>query len=331
MKANNPTMEYTAPDNATRIGLVGTGTIGAGWAAYFLSRGLYVTATDPHPDAEKTLRTVIERAWPSLEQLGLEAGASPDRLRFTTSIDAALKDADFIQESVPEKEAIKDSVIATISEAARPNVVIASSTSGIVPSRLQRRCKNPRRMLVGHPFNPVYLLPLVEVVGGEQTAPETIDWAMAFYRHCGKTALHCNKEMPGHFANRLQDAVMGEMLHLIAEGAASTADLDTALTAGPGLRWTLIGSFITGHMAAGEGGLREVFNGKYGGAHTCVPYPELDKAAVEQIIDDTQSRVAGRSLHTMEKMRDEFLVGLIKLRTGIEAKYGFSQSCFLKN
>ena len=323
-------VDIVAPDAVKQIGLVGTGMIGSAWAAHFLARGLDVIATDPNPEAETKLRAAVEKAWHLLEQLGLANGANPNRLSFTTSIDEALKDADFIQESTPEQEDIKDKVMAAISKAAHPNVVIASSTSGIVPTRLQAQCKNPERMIVGHPFNPVYLIPLVEVVGGKQTAPETIDWAMEFYQHWGKTPLHCRIETPGHLANRLQDAVLSEAMQLIADGVATTGELDTALTAGPGLRWALIGSLLTAHMAAGGAGLRDVLNGKFGSSyHSHFQGPDLSEAIAERIVEDTQSQVAGRSVNEMEQMRDEFLVGILKLRADIEAKYSFNQSRFL--
>jgi len=314
------------PAEVKQVGLVGTGTIGSAWAAHFLAQGLDVVATDPSLQAEKHLRAAIDNAWPSLEQLGLAKNASRDRLRFTTSIDVALKDADFIQESAPENNNIKDKVMAAISKAVRPDVVIASSTSNIVPTRLQAYCENPQRMIVGHPFNPVYLIPLVEVVGGKQTASETIHWAMDFYRHWGKTPLHCRTEIPGHLANRLQEALGNEAMHLIADGIATTAEVDTALTAGPGLRWALMGSFMTGRLAAGEGGLRDVLAGKF---DSDVSNSDLSEEMVDRIVVDNQSQVAGRSLQEIEQMRDEFLVGLLKLRADIEAKYGFNQGRFL--
>jgi len=326
---NNNVKITVAPKEVKQVGLVGTGTIGAAWAAHFLSRGLDVVATDPRPQAEKRLRTTIDNAWPSLEKLGLAENASPDRLSFTTSIEVALVEADFIQESTPENEAIKDKVMAAISAAARPEVVIASSTSGIVPTRLQAQCKNPQRMLVGHPFNPVYLIPLVEVVGGKQTTPETIRWSMEFYQHWGKSPLHCRHEILGHLANRLQDALSNEALHLIADGIATTAELDAALTTGPGLRWALMGSFLTGHLAAGKGGLREVLGGKFGPDVSNLKSPHLSEEIVNNIVKSTDLQVAGRSLKEIENMRDEFLVGLLKLRTEIETKYGFDQGRFL--
>ena len=217
--------------------------------------------------------------------------------------------------------------MAAISLEARPDIVIASSASGIVPTRLQAHCKNPQRMIVGHPFNPVYLIPLVEVVGGKHTAPETIQWAMEFYQHCGKAPLHCRVEKPGHLANSLQDALLNEAIRLIADGIATTGELDMALTAGPGLRWALIGSFLSAHIAAGEGGLRDIFTGKFDPGALMVENPDWN--VINRAITENQSQVAGRSLHEIEQMRDEFLVGVLKLRRKIEAKYGFNQGRFL--
>lgn len=318
-----------SPKEVKQVGLVGAGLIGSAWAAHFLARGLDVIATDPDPAAEQKMRSTIDTAWHSLEQLGLAKNASPDRLQFSTSMDIALKDADFIQESTPEREEIKDTVMAAISEVARPDVVIASSTSGIIPSRLQVHCKNPERMIVGHPFNPVYLMPLVEVVGGKQTSPEVVHWAMAFYQHWGKSPLHCRTEVLGHIANRLQSAIQAEAMQLVADGVATTDELDAALTDGPGLRWALIGSFLTGHMASGSAGLRDVLEGKFGASYfSHFQGPELNQTQVECVVEDTLSQVAGRNLQEIEQMRNEFLVGVLKLRADIESRYGFTQGRF---
>jgi len=318
-----------APDEVTQVALVGAGTIGAGWAAHFLAQGLDVIVSDPGPHAEKKLRAQVDTCWPQLTRLALAENASRERLRFVTSIEAAVEQADFIQESTPEQEAVKDSVIAAISHAAKPDVVIASSTSGMVPTRLQTHCRQPQRLIVGHPFNPVYLVPLVEVVGGEQTAPETIEWAMAFYRHWGKTPLHCRTESPGHIANRLQDAVLTEAMQLIAEGVATTDEVDTALSAGPGIRWALMGPLLTMHMAAGEGGLSDVLSGKFGSTYySHFQGPQLDKLTQQSMVDSLQRQIAERPLQDLEQIRDEFLVGVLKQRAAIYAKYGFDSSRF---
>ena len=322
MEGSDSLLIAMAPGKVREIAVVGTGTIGAAWAAHFLAQGFNVIAADPNPGADERVRSVIKKAWPVLAKLGLASGASPDRLRFTSSIDNAVKNADFVQESTPERETIKDEVIAAISKTAAPHVVIASSTSGIIPSRLQRHCKNPERLIVGHPFNPVYLIPLVEVVGGRQTSPETIQWAIEFYRRINKTPLHCRVETPGHIANRLQDAVFAEAMQLIADEVANPEEIDLALTAGPGLRWALLGPFLLGHMAAGKGGLRDIIGGKFGENYHCdFQGPgTLTEKILEMVVDNTVSQIGDRSPEFLEKIRDEFLVGVLKLRAEIEAK-----------
>ena len=323
-------MTLLSPDEVKQIGIVGAGTIGSAWVAHFLARGLDVIATDPSPGAEKKLRASVVTLWPVLTKLGLASNASLDRLRFTSSIDEKFEGADFIQESTPEQEDIKDKVMAAISDVVSPHTVIASSTSGIIPSRLQMHCKNPGRMIVGHPFNPVHLVPLVEVVGGKQTAREVIDWAMQFYKCWGKSPVHCRVETPGHLANRLQDAVLSEALQIIAEGTANTMELDAAMSCGPGLRWGLMGPLLTAHMAAGEGGLYDVLTGKFGTSYySHFQGPDLNQEDISRLMEDIESQTTGYSLATMEKMRDEFLLGVLKLRTDIEGKYGFDRGCFV--
>ena len=316
------------PCDVQQIALVGTGTIGAAWAAHFLAQGLDVIATDPGSSAEEKLRMAVDAAWPSLTQLGLAKGASRRRLRFASSIEECVAKADFIQESTPEREAIKDQVIADISRAAKPSVVIASSTSGIVPSRLQAQYKKPQRLVVGHPFNPVYLVPLVEVVGGEKTSPETIDWVMQFYQYWGKTPLHCRIENTGHLANRLQDAVFAEAMELVSEGVATAKELDTALSVGLGMRWALMGPFLKAHLTA-EGGLKDIFDGKISLSYfSHFQASDPSQQTIETIIGDTQAQMAGRSRQSLEEMRDEFLVGVLKLRAEIKDKYNFDGGAY---
>lgn len=328
MTENIPFKATVSPQAVKRIGLVGTGLIGSGWAAHFLAQGLDVIAYDPNPLAENTMRALVDRAWPSLERLGLAKEASRDRLQFSCQVED-LDTADFIQESTPEDNAIKDKVMAAISEVVGPEVIIASSTSSIVPTRLQTQCQHPERMIVGHPFNPVYLLPLVEVVAGRHTSPEAASWAMSFYQHWGKSPLLCRAETPGHLGNRLQAAIGAEARKLVTEGIATTSDVDAALSSGPGMRWALIGSFMTEHIAAGDGGLRETLMGKFDADSSSDEAPDSD--LIERILTGNQSQVAGRSLRELEQIRDEFLVGVLKLQADIQEKYGFTQSRFWKN
>jgi len=316
-----------APADVKRIGIVGTGVIGCGWAAHFLAQGLDVIATDPHPEAEKRLRTGIGKYWSALEELGLADGASPDRLTFTASFEEALAEADFIQESTPEDESLKNQIMAAIEKASLPNVIIASSTSGFMPTKLQAPCQHPERVIVGHPFNPVYLMPLVEVVGGEKTAPEAIRWAMEFYQHWGKQPLHCRFEIEGHLANRLQASISREMMHLIADGKATTGELDAALTNGPGLRWALMGTWLTYALSSGDKDIREVLKQDiptFQLPRSRLVAPEMTDILIGRIADGTHEQAAGRNIEELELMRDEFLVGLLKLRANIKTKYSLN-------
>ena len=208
-------MTRPEPENVERVACVGTGTIGGGWAAYFLSRGMDVIATDPGNDARETLERIVTGAWPKLESLGLAPGADPGRLRFTTSVEEAVDQAQFVQESAPDKEDLKIELFERIAGAAPADTVISSSSSKFLPSRLSTRATHPERCIVGHPFAPSYLIPLVEVVGGEKTSDEVLDWAVRFYRHAGKRPLRLKKEIEAYVANRIQHAVLAEAANLM--------------------------------------------------------------------------------------------------------------------
>ena len=238
-----------------RVAVIGAGTIGASWAAYFLSRGLPVAASDPSPGAPDLLRRMIENAWPTLMRLGGKPDADPTAWTFNADPVTALAGADFVQESAPERLDIKQELLQRIDAALPADVVIASSTSGLLASQLSARCAHPGRVLIGHPFNPPHLIPLVEVVGGAKGSPEAVAAAMAIYRAIGKHPIEIRKEVPGHLANRLQAALWREAVHLVAEGVASVADVDAAISEGPGLRWALMGPHATFHLAGGEGGI----------------------------------------------------------------------------
>ncbi len=240
-----------------RVAVVSTGVIGASWAAHFLARGLDVVATDPAPGAEERLRADVAAHWPTLERIGLVEGASPERLTFTADPAAAVAEADFVQENGPEREDVKHALFAVLDAAARPDVVLASSSSGMLPSVIARGAvKHPERVLVGHPFNPPHLIPLVEVVPGEKTSDQAIERAMAFYTAVGKRPIRLRQELPGHVANRLQAALWQEAYSLVERGIASVADVDTAISQGPGLRWAVLGPFANKHLSGGPGGLR---------------------------------------------------------------------------
>jgi len=239
-----------------RVAVVSTGVIGASWVAHFLAHGLDVTATDPADGAEERLRADVAAHWPLLERLGLADGASPQRLRFTSDPAEAVADADFVQENGPEREEVKNALFAVLDAAARPDVVLASSSSGLLPSTIARGApQHPQRVLVGHPFNPPHLIPLVEVVPGEKTSEAAVEQAMAFYTAAGKRPIRLRQELPGHVANRLQAALWQEAFSLVERGVASVADIDTAISQGPGLRWAILGPFLTKDLSGGPGGI----------------------------------------------------------------------------
>lgn len=241
------------------VAVVGTGVIGASWAAQFLGHGLDVVATDPSDGAEERLRADVAAHWPTVSRFGLADGASPERLTFTADVAEAAAVADFVQENGPERVEVKHALFAVLDAAARPDVVLASSSSGLLPTEIARGCPtHPERVVIGHPFNPPHLIPLVEVVPGERTSEEALHRAMAFYTAVGKRPIRLRHELPGHVANRLQAALWREAYSLVDRGVASVADIDTAISQGPGLRWAVLGPFANQHLSGGAGGLAHV-------------------------------------------------------------------------
>ena len=234
-----------------RVAVVGTGLIGSSWAALFLARGLDVSATDPAPNAERELRAYVERVWPVLQEIGLSPSASLDRLTFSADLQTAVAGADFVQENGPEREDYKVKMFADLDAALPPEVILASSTSGITMSTIQRGCRHPARCVIGHPFNPPHLIPLVEVVGGAATSIGTVERAEQFYTRLGKRTIRLHREVPGHVANRLQAALWREAVHLVNEGVVSVADVDAAVSWGPGLRWGAMGPNLIFHLGGG--------------------------------------------------------------------------------
>ena len=243
-----------------RVAVVGTGVIGASWTAYFLAQGLDVEATDPSPGAEQRLRETVARLWPSMERIGLRPGASQDRLRFHADLLDALKDVDFVQENGPENLEFKIDLFGRMDAALPADVVLASSSSGLLISKVQSACRHPQRVVLGHPFNPPHLIPLVEVIGGEHTSPEMLQAAMDFYTAIGKSSVNPRKEVKGHIANRLQAALWREAFHLVDQGVATVRDIDVAISQGPGLRWALLGPFMNLHLSGGQGGIEHLLD-----------------------------------------------------------------------
>jgi len=243
-----------------RIAVVGTGVIGASWSAYYLSRGFDVAATDPAPNAEANLRKYVDNAWPVLARAGLSAGASRERLTFTTNMSEALANADLVQENAPERPDFKIKLFAEMDQAAPPDAILASSSSTITMDVSQSACKRPERCVIGHPFNPPHIVPLVEVVGGAKTSEEVIERAMSFYASIGRKPIRLHKALPGHAANRLQAALYKEMLFLIQQGVLSVADADVAVNYGPGLRWGVMGQSLQWHLGGGAGGINTLWS-----------------------------------------------------------------------
>lgn len=299
------------------IAIVGTGVIGASWAAYYLSRGFDVIATDPAPNAEANLRKYVDEAWPLLSSVGLTPGASRDRLSFTTDMKQALSKADFVQENGPERPDFKMKLFADMDEATPVDSLIASSSSGITPSVMQSKCKHPERIVVGHPFNPPHVIPLVEVVGGAKTSPEAIEQAMAFYSSIGKKAIHLRKELPGHVANRLQAALYREMLYLIEQGVLSVEETDVAVCYGPGLRWGVMGQSLQWHLGGGAGGIRhfmEHLMDPLQGMMKALGNPNITPELKQTVVDGVMREAGGRSLDQLAQEENQIITGLLKLR-----------------
>lgn len=304
-----------APEDVRRVACIGAGVIGGGWAAHFLARGYDVTAWDPAPDAEEKLRRLVAAAWPALEQMGTAEGAAPERLTVAGSLAEAVADADFVQESAPEKLELKRSLLAELTAATRPGVVIASSTSGYPMTDMQTATGDPGRLVVGHPFNPPYLIPLVEVVGGERTDRAAVDWASRFYKAAGKSVLTMDRELPGFIANRLQEALWREALHMVASGEATVEDIDASITEGPGLRWAFMGPCLTFALAGGEGGMAHMldhFGPSLKSPWTRLEAPELDRALRDAMVEGCDRAAGDRSYADLVAARDQGVIDVLR-------------------
>ncbi|MCE8011981.1 L-carnitine dehydrogenase [Halomonas daqingensis] len=300
-----------------RLAVIGTGVIGNGWIARALAQGWEVVAFDPAPDAPARTRAFVDNAWPALERLGLAKGASPARLSFAESLEIAVEGTTLIQENVPERLELKREILAALDAAAAPEVLIGSSTSGFKPSDLQRDCtRAPGRVIVAHPFNPVYLLPLVELVGGAATEPEQLDAARTLYRELEMRPLVVRREIEGHLADRLMEALWREALHLVNDGVATTEEVDAAVVYGCGLRWSLMGTFLTFHLAGGEAGMRHMLE-QFGPAlklpWTKLEAPELSDELIDKVVEGCEYQAAGRPVSELDRRRDDFLVELLGL------------------
>lgn len=297
------------------VAIIGAGVIGAGWAARVLAHGKDAVAWDVAPGWQSRLRAAVANAWPALEELGLLPGASQQRLRCVETLEEACASADFVQESAPERLDVKRRVVAQIDAAAPSRTIVASSTSGLLPSEFQADCRHPQRVVVGHPFNPVYLLPLVEVLGGQQTAAASVERACAFYAQLGMQPLKVRKEVPGFLSDRLQEALWREALHLVDQDVASTDELDAAIAYGPGLRWAFMGTFLAFHLAGGDQGM-SAFMRQFGPAlklpWTKLEAPELSEALIDKVASGTEAQAAGRTVKELERLRDRCLIDIMR-------------------
>ena len=294
-----------------RIAVIGCGVVGASWTALFLAHGRDVTATDPAPGAREKLRAFVARARPDLARLGATGDGT---LRFVESVEEAVAQAGFVQESAREDEAFKRDLLARLDAAAPPDAIIASSTSALLRSRIVADCARPRRVIVAHPFNPPHLLPLVEILGEDESV---VARACDFYRALGRRPVVLRKEAPGHLANRLTAALYREAVHLVAEGVADVADIDAAISEGPGLRWAIMGPHLTYHLGGGEGGVRHYLD-HLGPSQerrwASLGTPRLTENVKAAIVAGVDAETQGRSIAALEARRDRLLIDILRAR-----------------
>ncbi len=297
------------------VGIAGTGLIGAGWAARLLFRGYNVIAFDVSPTAEAKLKAQIKTAWPSLEAL-LGKPTKRGKLTFTTDLKEMASKADFIHEAAPEREDLKIRLFRDIDAAAAPHVVIASSSSGFLPSKLQSECKHPERVIIGHPFNPVYLLPLVEIVPGEKTSAEAMDRAAHYFESIGMQVLRLKREIMGYICDRLQEALWREALHILDKDVGTTGDIDDSIVYSAGMRWAFMGSFLTYHVAGGPGGMRDFikqFDPALALDWTDLKFPKWNAALQDRLVEGCEAQAAGAKVSEIEAKRNAILVDMMKL------------------
>jgi carnitine 3-dehydrogenase len=304
-----------APEDVRTVTCVGVGVIGGGWVAYFLAHGYRVIAWDPAPDAEGRLRHLVDNAWPALTELGLSDGASRDNLRFEPDLAAAVADTDLVQESAPESLDLKVKLLADIDAVTPPHVVVSSSTSGYAMTEMQTACVWPNRTVVAHPFNPPYLIPLVEVVGGAATDPDVVAWTSDFFRYAGKSVITMDREVPGFIANRLQEAMWREALHMLAAGEATVEQIDVAITDGPGLRWPIHGPLLTFHLAGGQGGMAHMldhFGPSLQSPWTRLVSTELTPELRDMVVEGCEREAGGRTVDELVAERDRGVIAILR-------------------
>ena len=306
-----------------KIAVIGTGVIGSGWIVRFLAHNKKVIAYDKDIRLKKKIIEEIKRTWPYVRKLFNKKKLKLKNFKYVTSIQEALKEADFVQECAPENYKLKTKLMEIIGKYSKPNVIISSSSSGLLPSRIYSKCKNPSRTIIAHPFNPVYMLPGVEIVPGKRTKKNFLKKAYKFYKSVSMNPIMIKKELPGYLSDRLQEALWREALHIVNEGYASTKELDRAIEDGPGMRWSLMGTFLTFHLAGGNAGMKHMLE-QFGPAlklpWTKLKAPKLSKKLSNRVIAGTRKQAKGKSVAEISKIRDEYLLNLQKMRKKYENK-----------
>ena len=306
-----------------KVSIIGTGVIGTGWIIRCLAHNKKVIAFDKDIKLKKKLIVEIKRAWPFVKKLFNKNKLNFKNLEYVSKIEEAVKGADFIQECATENYSLKTKLMNTIGKFARPNAIISSSSSGLLPTKIYSRCKNPSRTMIGHPFNPVYLCPGVEIVPGKKTNKFFLNKAKKFYKSISMNPIMVKKELPGYLSDRLQEALWREGLHIINEGYATTEDLDRAIEDGPGIRYPLMGTFLTFHLAGGKAGMKHMLK-QFGPAlklpWTKLKAPKLTKKLSSRVIKGTKKQAKGKSVALLSNIRDGYLVNLLKMRKKYENK-----------
>ena len=306
-----------------KIAVIGTGVIGSGWIVRFLAHNKKVIAYDKDIRLKKKIILQIKQTWPYVKKLFNKKKLNLKNFRYVTSLEKALKDAEFVQECAPENYKLKIRLMKEIGKHSKSNVIISSSSSGLLPSRIYSKCKNPSRTIIAHPFNPVYMLPGVEIVPGKKTKKNFLKKAYKFYKSVSMNPIMIKKELPGYLSDRLQEALWREALHIVNEGYASTKDLDRAIEDGPGMRWSLMGTFLTFHLAGGNAGMKHMLE-QFGPAlklpWTKLKAPKLSNKLSNRVIIGTKKQARGKSVAEISKIRDEYLLNLQKMRKKYENK-----------
>ena len=306
-----------------KIAVIGTGVIGSGWIVRFLAHNKKVIAYDKDIRLKKKKIKEIKRTWHYLRKLFNKKKLKLKNFKYVTSIQEALKEADFVQECAPENYKLKTKLMEIIGKYSKPNIIISSSSSGLLPSKIYSKCKNPSRTIIAHPFNPVYMLPGVEIVPGKRTKKNFLKKAYKFYKSISMNPIMIKKELPGYLSDRLQEALWREALHIVNEGYASTKELDRAIEDGPGMRWSLMGTFLTFHLAGGNAGMKHMLE-QFGPAlklpWTKLKAPKLSNKLSNRVIAGTKKQARGKSVAEISKIRDEYLLNLQKMRKKYENK-----------